>query len=212
MRNKHKTSKIVVKSYVILSTCECLWTVASFLYNIFLKISWLQMLSSGLSFSLLCSWRNESPWLQVCAKNTWAHELFIKNFIRVPQFHRLELCKKFLRTYSRVQMQQCCRKAGEAVSIIIDCESHYLPSKLVIWDLLVPLPYRLDVQNMLRQSNKATFTKSCRKFGPENASMKLRTQLSLTDDSCLPWNGSTGRGCVHSSTDWRDVWQPQTAH
>lgn len=35
MRNKHKTSKIVVKSYVILSTCEYLWTVASFLYNIF---------------------------------------------------------------------------------------------------------------------------------------------------------------------------------
>lgn len=46
-------------------------------------------------------------------------------------------------------------------------------------------------------------------------SMKLKTQLSLLDNSCLPWTGSTGRGRVHSSrTDWRDpgIWQPQTAH
>lgn len=130
---------------------DCWFLPAYFFFNKLITdgIKWM-------SFSLLCSWRNESPWLQVCAKNTWGDELFINNFIRVPPFHRLELCKKFLRTYSRVQMQQCCRKAGEAVSIIIDCESHYLPSRLVIWDLLVPLLlYRLDVQNILWQSSKS---------------------------------------------------------
>lgn len=119
-----------------------------------------------MSFSLLCSWRNESPWLQVCAKNTWADELFIKNFIRVPQFHRLELCKNFLRTYSRVQMQQCCRKAGEAVSII-DCESHYLPSRLVIWGLLGPLPLLGMCKTFYDRVVRAAFTEACRKLGTE---------------------------------------------
>lgn len=121
-----------------------------------------------LSFSLLCYWRNESPWLQVCAKNTWADELFIKNFISVPPFHRLELCKKFLRTNSGVEMQQCCRKAGEAVSIITDSESHYLPSKLVIWDLLVPLPCTIWMcKTFYDRVVRATFTKACRRFGTE---------------------------------------------
>lgn len=85
-----------------------------------------------LSSALLCSWENESPSLQVRAKNARADNLFVKEFIEVPQFHMLELRKKFLRTYTTVHLQQGRRKGGEAISIMIDYESHYLPCKLVI--------------------------------------------------------------------------------
>jgi len=86
----------------------------------------------SLSLALLCSWENECPSLQVREKNAQADNFFIKEFIVVPQLHTLQLHKKFLKTYTIVFMQQCCREGSEAISIIIDYESRYLPCKLVI--------------------------------------------------------------------------------
>lgn len=102
---------------------------------------YLQIASSA-HLALLCSWVSESPPLQVRAKNEIAGHLIIKKFIKISQFHMIKICKKINKKKSKGHILQhmCSSKGDETIYIIIDCGSHYLPSKLVIWDLLTTIP------------------------------------------------------------------------
>lgn len=113
---------------------------ASFLRSLFFLI-YLQIASSA-HLALLCSWVSESPPLQVRAKNEIAGHLIIKKFIKISQFHMIKICKKINKKKSKGHILQhmCSSKGDETIYIIIDCGSHYLPSKLVIWDLLTTIP------------------------------------------------------------------------